>query len=166
MFQTLFCVYKPLGTWAEVKVHSYHALTHVCVVVVCVARKPRPCLSYSRRRDRINSVLLRSYYKGGGGAQVPGCRVPFSDQSCFLPVTVYGTNHPHLVHMCWPLLWGLLHQMGCSFATFGACAVVGSLKWIMRVLNSQGSRVWWLHHPSSFARVLFLCISRGYHSLP
>ena len=39
----------------------------MCVsVVVCVARKPRPCLSYSRRRDRINSVLLRSYYKGGG----------------------------------------------------------------------------------------------------
>ena len=40
----------------------------MCVsVVVCVARKPRPCLSYNRRRDRINSVLLRSYYKGGGG---------------------------------------------------------------------------------------------------
>ena len=39
-----------------------------CVsAVVCVARKPRPCLSYSRRRDRIHLVLLRSYYKGGGG---------------------------------------------------------------------------------------------------
>ena len=36
-----------------------------------------------------------------------GCRVPFSDPRCFLPVTVYGTTHPHLVHMCWPLLWGL-----------------------------------------------------------
>ena len=24
----------------------------------------------------------------------------------------------------------------------------GSLKWIMRVLNSQGSRLWWLPHPS------------------
>ena len=36
-------------------------------VVVCVVRKPRPCNSYSRRRDRINSVLWRSYYKGGGG---------------------------------------------------------------------------------------------------
>ena len=100
-----------------------------------------------------------------GGVQVPGCHVPFSDPRRFLPVTVYDTNHPHLVHMCWPLLWGL-HQMGCSFATFGTCALVGSLKWIMRVLNSQGSRMWWLHHPSSFARVLFLCISRGYHSLP
>ena len=26
---------------------------------------------------------------------------------CFLPVTVYGTTHAHLVHMCWPLLSGL-----------------------------------------------------------
>ena len=42
-----------------------HSLTRVSVVV-CVVRKPRPCLSYSRRRDRINSVLWRSYYKGGG----------------------------------------------------------------------------------------------------
>ena len=60
---------KPLGMWAEVKVHSYHALTHVCVGS-CMC-EPRPCLSYSRRRDRINSVLLRSYYKGGGGTLVP-----------------------------------------------------------------------------------------------
>jgi hypothetical protein len=36
MFQTLSCVYMPLGTWADVKVHSYHALTCVSVVV-CVA---------------------------------------------------------------------------------------------------------------------------------
>ena len=35
-------------------------------VVVCVVCKPRPCNSYSRRRDRITSVLWRSYYKGGG----------------------------------------------------------------------------------------------------
>ena len=41
-----------------------------CVsVVVCVARKPRPCLSYSWRRDRINLVPLCSYYKGGGMVQ-------------------------------------------------------------------------------------------------
>ena len=41
-----------------------------CVsVVVCVVHKPRPCLSYSRRRDRINLVLLRSYYKGGGSCR-------------------------------------------------------------------------------------------------
>ena len=38
-----------------------------CVsVVVCVVRKPRPCLSYSRRRDRTNLILLHGYYKGGG----------------------------------------------------------------------------------------------------
>ena len=29
--------------------------------------KLRPCLSYSRRRDRINSVLLRGKDKRGGG---------------------------------------------------------------------------------------------------
>ena len=42
-----------------------HSLTCMSVVV-CVVRKPRPCNSYSRSRDRINSVLWRSYYKGGG----------------------------------------------------------------------------------------------------
>ena len=31
------------------------------------------------------------------------CRVPLSDPRCFLPVTVYGTTHARLVHMCWPL---------------------------------------------------------------
>jgi len=41
--------------------------TCTCVpVVVCVARKLRPCPSYSRRRDRNNSVHWRSLYKGGG----------------------------------------------------------------------------------------------------
>ena len=45
--------------------HTMHSLTCMSVVV-CVMRKPRPCNSYSRRRDRINSVLWRSYYKGGG----------------------------------------------------------------------------------------------------
>ena len=42
--------------------HSFMCLS----VVVCVARKLRPCPSYSRRRDRINLVLWRSLYKGGG----------------------------------------------------------------------------------------------------
>ena len=36
------------------------------LVVVCVARKLRPCPSYSRRRDRINLGLWRSLYKGAG----------------------------------------------------------------------------------------------------
>ena len=74
------------------------------------------------------------------------CRVPFSDAGCCLPVTVYH-SHAHLVHMCWQLLWGL-HQMGRRCATFGTYALVGSLKWIMRVLNSQSSRLRRLHHPS------------------
>ena len=84
--------------------------------------------------------------------------VPFSDPRCFLPVTMCGTTHAHLVHMCWPLLWGL-HQMGRNFATFATYALVGPLKWIMRVLNSSGLRVWWLHHPSRFTCVLLPCTS-------
>ena len=36
------------------------------LVVVCVARKLRPCPSYSRRRDRINLGLWHSLYNGGG----------------------------------------------------------------------------------------------------
>ena len=41
-----------------------------CVsVVVFIARKLRPCPSYSRRRDRNNSVHWRSLYKGGAGYQ-------------------------------------------------------------------------------------------------
>ena len=43
-----------------------HSLTCMSVVVG-VMRKLRPCNIYSRRRDRINSLLWRSYYKGGGG---------------------------------------------------------------------------------------------------
>ena len=43
-----------------------HSLTCMSVYV-CVVRKPRPCNSYSRRRDRINYVFWRSYYKEGGG---------------------------------------------------------------------------------------------------
>ena len=39
-------------------------------VVVCVARKLRPCPSYSRRRDRINLGLLHSLHKGGWGTRV------------------------------------------------------------------------------------------------
>ena len=41
-------------------------------VVVCVARKLRPCPSYSGRRDRNNSVHWCSLYKGGGGTDLPG----------------------------------------------------------------------------------------------
>jgi len=45
--------------------HTMRARTCVSVVV-CVARKLRPCPSYSGRRDRNNSVHWRSLYKGGG----------------------------------------------------------------------------------------------------
>ena len=75
----------------------------------------------------------------------------FQTQRWYVPVTVYGTTHAHLVQMCWPLLWGI-HQIGRSSATFGTYAVVGSLQWIMRVLNSQGLRLWWMHHPSPQSR--------------
>ena len=50
--------------------------SRTCVlVVVCVTRKLRPCPSYSRCRDRINLVLWRSLYKGGG-TMVQICGVP------------------------------------------------------------------------------------------
>ena len=52
-------------------------------VVVCVVRKPRRCNSYSRRRDRINSVLWRSYYKGGGV------------QADFPEIPTAGSNHKY-----------------------------------------------------------------------
>ena len=32
------------------------------------------------------------------------CCVATSDPRCFLPVTMCGTTHAHLLHMCWPLL--------------------------------------------------------------
>ena len=43
------------------------------LVVVCVARKLRPCPSYSRRRDCINLGRWRGLYKGGGGVQWSPC---------------------------------------------------------------------------------------------
>ena len=47
--------------------HLYYALTYVCVGGCMCRLKLRLCPSYSRRRDRINLVLWRSLYKGGGG---------------------------------------------------------------------------------------------------
>ena len=55
--------------------HTLHSLTCVSVVV-CVARKLRLCLSYSRRRDRINLGILRSYDKGGGVTRPDTDEVP------------------------------------------------------------------------------------------
>ena len=71
--------------------HTMHSLTCM-LVVVCVVRKPRPCNSYSRRRDRINSVLWRSYYKGGGVLERlygtiggPHCRDPLQSTATSPP---------------------------------------------------------------------------------
>ena len=44
MSQTLSCASMPLGTWTEVKVQSYHALTHVCVGS-CICRAQATALS-------------------------------------------------------------------------------------------------------------------------
>ena len=53
-----------------------------CVsVVVYVARKLRPCPSYSRRRDRINLVLWRSLDKGGGGTSQEALEVALDQKT-------------------------------------------------------------------------------------
>ena len=54
-----------------------HSLTCV-LVLVCVARKLHPCPSYSRHRDRINLVLLRSYYRGEGARKRHGVSLTLS----------------------------------------------------------------------------------------
>ena len=65
-----------------------------CVsVVVCVARKPRPCLSYSRRRDCINSALLRSYYKKGGGTACGQRHVDSKNSQTTPPTTSTSSIH-------------------------------------------------------------------------
>ena len=109
------------------------------MVVVCGARLSHsPCIAFPLLRISHMCVFCDIY-------RVSCCF--FLDPRFFLPVTVYGTTHAHLVHMCWLLLWGF-HQMGHNFATFSTYALVGSLEWIIRALNSQGSRPCQLHHPS------------------
>ena len=58
-------LYSPFLQWRLRCTHTMRSFTFVSVVV-CVARKLRPCPSYSRRRDRINLGFWRSLYKGGG----------------------------------------------------------------------------------------------------
>ena len=87
----------------------------MCVlVVVCVARKLRPCPSYSGCRDRNNSVHWRSLYKGGAGYNsAPGDHLlaDYSSLWCFAK----GYHACHLSCLwpapgCWPhALHG--HQM-------------------------------------------------------
>ena len=71
-----------------------HSLTCMSVVV-CVVRKPRPCNSYSRRRDRINSVLLRSYYKGRGGYISWNVFLAISRNSPFSPISPLFSHFSH-----------------------------------------------------------------------
>ena len=51
-------------------------------VCICVSRASRPRLSYSRRKDRINSLLLHGLDKGGGGttAEASCPRIPESSK--------------------------------------------------------------------------------------
>ena len=83
--------------------HTMRSLTCV-LVVVCVACKLRPCPSCSRRRDRINLGLLRSYYKGGGCAcQTPGV--------CSLYVCYANTQAKPMCLSCWIMLTPALKEM-------------------------------------------------------
>ena len=82
-------------------------------VVVCVVRKLRPCNSYSRRRDRINSVLWRRYYKGGGGTLCRCSRNWGGEGTCtirlFSDVGIFTSEE--IVH-----LWALTcNNFGCLF---------------------------------------------------
>ena len=42
-------------------------------------------------------------------------------------MTMYGTTHAHLVHMCWPLLLGL-RQMGRSFVASHVFSLLASVE--------------------------------------
>ena len=80
-------------------------------IEICTPPSQRPPLLTRRRTpsSQWRSTAVTCVYSVISSLQrgCTGCRVPFSDPRCFLPVTVYGTTHAHLVHMCWPLLWGL-----------------------------------------------------------
>ena len=65
-FWDVCALYAPFLHWLTMQSSLFESGCPV-LVVVCVARKLRPCPSYSRRRDRINLGLWRSLYKGGGG---------------------------------------------------------------------------------------------------
>ena len=51
-------------------------------------------------------------------------------------MTMYGTTHTHLLHMCWPLLLGL-RQMGRNFATFSTVCYSGTQKFFTVLLDPQ-----------------------------
>ena len=81
--------------WRSRCTHTMRA--HTCVsVVVCVARKLRPCPSYSRCRDRNNSVHWRSSYRRGGvikGSVGAGPRIERSHPRCTMCGVRVGGAH-------------------------------------------------------------------------
>ena len=108
-----------------------------------------------------------------------GCRVPFSDPRCFLPVAVYGTTHAHLVRMCWPLLWGLEIPLqsppppGAETVTWRPSPPWGEDRLALRAENSRGwgGRVRWVARGSACLSIPSpLCVlspsARGRRPLP
>ena len=73
----------------------------VVCIPICHTHVPALLSHYFESVACVYSVIFSLPRRCTGG------RVPFSDPRCFLPVTMYCTTHAHLVHMCWPLLWGL-----------------------------------------------------------
>ena len=71
-FGDVCALYAPFLHWLTTQSSLFEFGCPV-LVVACVARKLRPCPSYSRRRDRINLGHWRSLYKGGGGTRTCVC---------------------------------------------------------------------------------------------
>ena len=80
-----FLVFACIWKCGQRSRHTHTMRIRTCVsVVVCVARKLRPCPSYRGCRDRNNSVHWRSLYKGmGGGVH---CQAP-------LPTVLVGRQY-------------------------------------------------------------------------
>ena len=126
------------GLWIAVLAERELAV----LVVVCVARKLRPCPSYSRRRDRINLGLWRSLYKREGvtcastqwyelirkglcclGIQgAPAVRL-FADLEC--------SYHRKLIRPC---LESLQHRLECCLPNAWCCPA-GEPKWLLLIAD-------------------------------
>ena len=98
-------------------------------VVVCVARKLRPCPSYSRRRDHIYLGLLHILDKGGG------VRVPWGQCSCSPAEPVLCSfNATHCVTESWQSSeFGRatrLEQRDCSPPAAPPCTAARTVGWM------------------------------------
>ena len=85
--------------------HSYHVCAHLCVgSCMCCCRKPCPCPSYSRRRDRNICLHWRTLYKGGGyaspvlGGFPSGCGKAYFLSGVVCTLCRYAPKHSHM-HM-------------------------------------------------------------------